>query len=268
MSGRTVVAAACIALSSFAITLGAASASVSQPQAAATLMVTYIGTASLQVRLSDGTTVRSGTVVPAGSYMVTVDDPDFTTPKFTMNGPGVNISSDLDSTGMGIDRPATFGPYTLQTTSTYTIQDANLGAAAISFTTTATATATGGSSGGSSSTSGGSSSTGGSSSGGTTSGSTTTKLLGTLKASVSTAGKPTMTFGGTTVKTLKSGRYTIAIADHSTKAGFIVWKLGSHAMTLSTVAASKSSSQTLTLIPGKWFFEATTRGPRSYFTVT
>jgi hypothetical protein len=195
--------------------------------------------------------------------MVTVDDPDFTNPKFTMSGPGVSISSDLNSTGMGIDRPATFGPYTLQTTSSYTIQDSNLGASAITFTTTATATATGASSGGSSSTTGG-----GSSSGGTTSGSTTTKLLGTLKASVSASGKPALTLGGTTVKTLKSGRYTIAIADHSTKAGFIVWKLGSHAMVLSGVAASKSSSQTLTLSSGKWFFEASTRGPKTYFTVT
>jgi len=244
---------------------GGASAGVSRAQADATLNVTYIGSASLSVKLGDGTVVRSGTVIPAGSYSITVDDPDYTNPKFTMSGPGVNISSDLNSTGMGIDRPATFGPYTLQTTSTYRIEDTNLGAAAITFTTSATATASGGSSSGGS-TSGGTSSGGsGSSSGGTSS---TTKLLGTLKATVSATGKPTLRFGGATVKTLKAGRYTVTIADHSSKAGLIVWKLGSHAMTLSGAAATGPRSKSLTLSSGKWFFEASTRGPKTYFTVT
>jgi hypothetical protein len=270
MLTRLSVVAACLALCGLALS-GGASASA---RADATLAVTYIGSTSLQVKLDDGTTVRSGSVIPAGSYLILVDDPDDTAPKFVMSGPGVNISSDLNSTGMGIDRPASFGPDTLQASSSYTLSDVNIGGSAITFSTSSSATATGGS-GGSSTSGGGSSSTGsGSSSSGSgrssSSGtkSTTSTLVGTLAAAVSASGQPTLKFGGKAVKTLKPGRYKLTIADHSKKAGFIVWKLGSHAMMLSGVAAAKSSSQTLTLIAGKWFFEASMSGPKTYFTVT
>jgi hypothetical protein len=246
-----------------AISLGA-SAGVAGTLADATLTVTYIGSSSLQVRLADGTTVRSGATIPAGSYQVLVDDADYTNPKFVMTGPGVNISSDLNSSGMGIDRPAFFGPYSFPTGSTYTLQDANIGASsAVTFTASASATTSGASSsGGSSSVSGGSS---GSSSGATTS---TTKMVGTLKAAVSVSGKPTLTFNGKAVKTLKTGRYTVTVGDHSKKAGLIVWKRGSHAMTLSGSAALGSSSHAVTFNTGKWFFEASMAGPKTYFSVT
>jgi hypothetical protein len=250
-----------------------ASAGVAGTLANATLTVTYIGTSSLQVRLGDGTTVRSGASIPAGSYQVIVDDADYTNPKFTMNGPGVNISSDLNSSGMGIDRPAFFGPYTLATSSTYTLQDANMGAStAITFTTSATSSASGASnSSGSSSVSGGSSgstSSGGTSSSASSSTSSTMKMVGTLKASVNASGKPTLTFNGKAVKALKTGRYMVTVEDHSKKAGLIVWQLGRHAMTLSGSAALGSSSHVVTFSTGKWFFEASMAGPRTYFSVT
>jgi hypothetical protein len=257
-----------VALAASAISLGVPSAGVAGMRADPVLAVSYIGSTSLQVRGPDGTIIRSGGTLPAGSYQVQVDDPDFSSPRFQISGPGVSVSDDLNSTGMGIDRPAFLGPYTFQANASYRIQDANIGAgSAVTFTTTAGGSTSGGSSSGGSS-SGGSSS-GGTSGGGTsTTSSGTTKLVGTIKASVSVAGKPALTFAARSVKTLKAGKYTVAIADHSKKAGLIVWKLGSHAMTLSTAAATGSSSRTVTLVAGKWFFEGSISGPRTYFTVT
>jgi hypothetical protein len=89
-----------------------------------------------------------------------------------------------------------------------------------------------------------------------------------VKGSVSLTGKPALSFNGKAVKTLKAGRYTVTVVDHSRKAGLIVWPLGKRSITLSGTAAVGSSSHTVTLGAGKWFFEAVTRGPRTYFTVT
>jgi hypothetical protein len=259
--GRSLLA---LSLCAGAVSIGA-QAGVARTRADAVLNVTYVGSTSLQVRLGDGSTVRSGGTVPAGTYQVLVEDDDFATPNFKMSGPGVNITSNLDSSGMGIDHPATFGPLTLQTSSTYTLQDANVGGSSVfTFTTSAAATASG-----TSNASASSSASGGSSSS-TSSGSTssTTKLVGTLKAAVSTSGRPTLTFNGRAVKTLKTGRYTVTVGDHSKKAGLIVWKLGSHAITLSGNVALGSSSHAVIFSTGKWFFEASMAGPKSYFNVT
>ncbi len=245
-----------------------ASAGVARTRANAILNVTYIGSTSLQVRLGDGSTVRSGGSVPAGTYQMLVEDDDYATPNFKMSGPGVNISSNLDSSGMGIDHPATFDPVALQTSSTYTLQDTNIGGSSVfTFTTSAAATASGASNASaSSSVSGGSSSS--TSSGGTSASSSTTKLVGTLMASVSVSGKSTLAFGGKSVKTLKAGRYTISIQDHSKKAGLLLWKLGSHPLTLSGAAATGPKSTSVTLSLGKWFFEPSRAGPKTYFSVT
>ena len=259
------------AFAAFAVSLGLPSAGVAGSRADPVIAVSYIGTTSLQVT-GPGGVIRSGGTLPAGSYQVQVDDPDFTNPKFQLSGPGVNVSDDLDSTGMGIDRPRFLGPYTFQANASYRIQDANMGASsAVTFTTTAGGSTSGGSSSGGSS-SGGSSS-GGTSSGGTSSSSSgskpsTTKMVGTIKASVSASGKPALTFSGKAVKTLKAGRYTVTVADHSKKAAFIVWQLSRHAMTLSGAAATGPSTHTVTLGAGKWFFEASMSGPRTYFSVT
>jgi hypothetical protein len=254
-----------IALIALAAGLGIPSAGVARSQADV-LAISYIGSTSLQMRAPDGSIVRSGGTLPAGSYSLQVDDPDYTNPSFQMSGPGMNVSSDLDSTGMGIDRPAFLGSVTLQLNGSYKIQDANIGASsAITFTAVAGGTS-GGSTGGTTTTTSGGTSGGGSTGG--SSGSTTTKLVGTIKASVSATGKPALSFGGRAVKTLKKGRYMFTVADHSKKAALIVWALGRHALTLSGAAATGSSSHSVTLSAGKWFFEAFMSGPRTYFTVT
>src|SRR5947207_15440846 len=113
MIRKRLTVTALLALCACAVTLGASAGAEARSADSATLLVTYVGTSSLQVKLGDGTVVRAGGTIPAGSYQVLVDDADDTNPAFTMTGPGVSISSDLNSTGMGIDRPAMFGPYTL-----------------------------------------------------------------------------------------------------------------------------------------------------------
>jgi hypothetical protein len=241
-----------------------------------TINVVYT-TNSLQVKLSDGTVVTGGTVIPAGSYTIQVyDSGDFPTPKFTMSGPGVSISSDLNSTGMGLDVPTTFGPLNLQTTSSYAVSDANMGAGSrVAFTTSATVGASSGSSSSgssssSSSSSGGSSSSSSgshSSSSSSSSGSKAAKTLGTLKLSVGASGKPTLTFGGKAVKTLKAGKYAVKVTDRSKKAGVIVGYGVVRPTTLSGVAAVGTRSRTLTLKAGKWFVEASMGGRKTYFTV-
>ena len=173
-------------------------------------MVTYTSSKSIQVKLSDGTVVGAGTPVPAGSYTVLVyDDPGtYPNPKFTINGPGVALSSDLNSTGMGLDEPATLGPVTFQTSSSYSVEDTNIGASSLvtfyhhgqlgrldldrpprprptaatsTVMTTTTATTT------------------------TSPGPKPTPTLGTLKGAVSAAGKATLTFDGKAPKNSRPG---------------------------------------------------------------
>ena len=86
-----------------------------------TINVMYT-TSSLQAKLSNGTVLASGTVVPPGPYSVVVyDSSDDSNPLFTMTGPGVSVSSDLNPTGMGIEVPMTFGPFLLEASSSYSI---------------------------------------------------------------------------------------------------------------------------------------------------
>ena len=109
-----------------------------------TLTITYTTPTSLQVTLSDGTVVKSGSVVPAGSYELHVLDNEVTgdqVPNLKISGPGVSFANSLNE-GMGIPAEQTFGPYTLQTSSTYSIEDSNLGESSLlTFSTTATMTA-------------------------------------------------------------------------------------------------------------------------------
>ena len=93
------------------------------------------------------------------------------------------------------------------------------------------------------------------------------KTLGTLSGAISAAGKATLTLGGSPLKKVKHGFYKLTIADHSKKAGLVIQALGYHAMTESTPSAVGTFSRSITLTPGKYFFEAT-GGPKTYFTVT
>jgi hypothetical protein len=230
--------------------------------AAAELDVTYNSPTSLSVKIAGGAAVPSGSTIPAGSYNVIVYDAGVDmNPHLTISGPGVSLSTDLNSTGMGIDQTAPFGPYTFQTSSTYSIEDTNAGASTlVTFNTTATATASSG---------GGSSSPGGSvTSTGSSSSSTGSRTLGTLSVSVSASGKLALTLGGHVVKSLESGPYVIRVADHSAKAGVTIGSASTRPVTLSGAAAEGSSSRTFTLAKGKWFVEPTQHGPKTWVSVS
>jgi hypothetical protein len=254
--------------------------------ASSSLLITYTTPTTLQVALADGTPVASGSSIPAGSYMVTVkDDPNTgdLNPDLTISGPGVSLSNNLNSSGMGIDQTSTFGPYSFQAGSSYTIEDTTLGSSTlVSFTVSGSAG--GSSSSGSQGTSGGqtsgSPSGGGSSSSGaggaahstaggstSTSGSRTVKTLGTLAASVSATARASLVLGGRAVKTLRAGTYTLTIEDHSKSAGFELGQVSKAAMALSAAVGSAHGSRTVVLRAGKWFFAAS-KGSKTYFTVT
>jgi hypothetical protein len=254
---RLVPAAVLLALFFGAFVVGSA-------RADGTLTVKYVGCTGLSVTPSPA---------PSGSVSVLVYDDDNCNAAFTLTGPGVNFSSDLNSTGMGIDHPAgPFGPFNLQAGATYTVRDSNINASASFSPTGGSTSSTGGSTGGSTGSSGGSTgSTGGStSSGGKTSGSTsssTGKTLGTLVGTISSTGKATLKLGGATVKKLKAGVYKLTVTDQSKKAGLVIQALGYHAMSESAVSGTGTKTTTLRVIPAKYFFQAT-GGPRTYFTVT
>jgi hypothetical protein len=234
------------------------------------LYVTYTGANTVQVTLG-GQVVRSGGSIPSGAYVVLVYDDGYnSTPRFLMSGPGVNISSDLNSTGMGVDGVSTFGPYNFPAGASYTVQQQ--GGPSVSFGTTASAggASSGGSGGGSSAGSSGGTS-GGSSSGtksSTSVGSTGTKTMGTLKGSVSATGKGLLMLGGRIPKTLKAGRYTITVVDQSKKAGLVLGQTSKRPVTLSAASTTGPSSHSVTLSAGKWFFANSATGAKTYFTVT
>jgi hypothetical protein len=228
---------------------------VGSARADGSLTVKYLGCTGLSVTPSPA---------PSGSVTVLVYDDDNCNAAFSLTGPGVNFSSDLNSTGMGIDHPAgPFGPFNLQAGATYTVRDANINASA-SFSPTVTGGSTG-STVGSAGSSSGSVASGGSS--GSTSSAGATKTLGTLVGAISSKGKATLELGGTTVKKLKAGMYRFTVTDKSKKAGLVIQALGHHAMSESAVFGTGTKTTTLRVIPARYFFQAT-GGPKTYFTVT
>ena len=227
-----------------------------------TINVVY-ASGSLQATLSNGTVLSSGAVLPPGPYSVVVyDSGDDPAPQFMMTGPEASISSDLNPTGMGIEVPMTFGPFVFLPSSSYSIYDAGLGSGStIVFSTSATGnSASGGTSTTSSSSSGTSSSAG-------SSASRTARTLGTLVLSVGASGKPALTLNAKPVKTIKHGKYGLIVGDNSKKAGLLLGRGAAQPSTLSGVAAVGTSLRTMTLVSGRWYFEPSQRGPKSYFTV-
>jgi hypothetical protein len=221
-----------------------------------TINVTYSAN-SISAKLSNGTTLSTGTVVPPGLYSVVVYDSVVNSdPAFTMTGPGTSVSSDLAPDGMGIEVPVTFGPFTLAPSSSYVISDTNMSGAQITFSTAATGTSASADP-----------STGGTSPNGSAA-SSAKGTLGTLAMSLGTVGKPILTMGGKPVKTLKHGTYSLIVGDASKKGGLLIGHGTTHPITLSGTAAVGTSLRTLSLTPGRWFFETSSKGPKVYFTVS
>ncbi len=176
-----------------------------------------------------------------------------------MTGPGAAVSSDLDPSGMGIEVPMTFGPFELEPSASYAIFDAGIGGnAGITFTTSAT---------GSSITPGATPPAPSNGSAASSGGAKAATTLGALALTVRANGKPMFTIAAKPVRTLKAGKYLLIVGDLSRKAGALIGHGTAPPSTLSGAAAVGTSSRTLKLTSGRWFVEASKRGPKIYFTV-
>jgi hypothetical protein len=257
---RSVLLVAAVVAACACLTAATATAGTTR-HAASEIDVFYLGGA-LQVKF-DGAVIRSGGSIPAGSYMVYIFDDEYATPQFSMTGPGVSLSTEMNSTQMGgLITPWPAGPFNFQSGGTYRVADSNLGAGAAS---TFTVTAAAGSSG-----SGGSNSpaTSVSGSGSTKTGSSSNTLLGTLQGSISSSGKATLTLGGKAATKLRAGRYAVVVDDRSKKAGLVVGQASKKPITLSGAATTGKKTSSLTLTAGKWFVQSSPGGAKTYFTVT
>jgi hypothetical protein len=218
------------------------------------------------------------TTVPPGQYQVVVTTPTAfgngdaacAYVQFQLSGPGVNVATTL-SFGDAENEQFTV---TLQPSSTYTVVDSGRPALTQrSLNVLATGTASSGGSSGSSTTSSGTStakSGGGSSSGGLSPIGTPLKSVpfrGTLIGTVTARGALTLTSKGKAVTQLKAGRYTIAVTDHSAKAGFTVQEIRKAGTTLTGVGAVGKRSVTVNLTRGQWFFYPTFVGKKTYFII-
>jgi hypothetical protein len=228
----------------------------------------------------DGSTVASGSTVAAGCYIVSVDNsyeedagmgagyPP--APGLEIMGPGVDLPpNSLSSQQMGLDElaEASFGPYVFQSGGAYTIEDTT-SSLSVNFT------ATGSGSTSCALTSGGGSTVSGS---GTTMGSTTsmasttstaaTKVIGKIDTTVSASGELLLVLDGHPVRTLKPGRYTFVIEDHSHRAGLIIGEGSETHLTLSGAAFVGKVTRSITFSEGTWYVESTVHGPKRSLTV-
>jgi hypothetical protein len=237
-----------------------------------TLYAGFDADGNIHLNFADGTMIGTptppGTLVPSGTYTIMLNnnglDDEGGQHFFHLSGPGVN----LDAAGNLYDT-ATWTA-TFQPGATYVYQDDNnpntsreifgtpgSGAGATTATTPTTTPTV------------------------STQHSTTTKATsqdvvgsalvpfrGTLLGSVSAAGKLTLTLKGKAVASLKTGRYTITVSDHSGKNGFTLQEIRQPGTTITTTTYVGKRSATLTLKPGQWFFYPSFVGKKTYFIVT
>jgi len=217
----------------------------------------------------NGATVTS---IAPGTYQLVVATPfafsnglaSCETIEFHLTGPGVNLATDLGSGDAEVEQHTV----TLQPGATYTVQDDGRSAQTRrTFTVNTSGSPTVPNAAPSTSSSS-------SSSAGTKGGTPSKDLVGsavvfrgTLAAAVSKTGKLTLTRSARGVATLKSGRYTIKVADASSKAGFVLKSLRGSLTTVSAVTFKGPHTLSLRLAPGQWYF-FTPGGTRHPFIVT
>jgi hypothetical protein len=229
---------------------------------------------SMTVQYAGSTLPTSGGTVPQGCYVVVVDDniPEgFTQPNFEMTGLDVP-DPDLASTDMGPDAVSNFGPEALVSGTTYTVANTTYSGQSVSFS----ASGNGSTSCASSSSSPTTASTPITTPNTTPTTPATTptvtitppKLKGTLSGTVSAVGRATLTLGGKSVKTLKTGLYKIVVDDHSTKAGLFLGEGSKTKVTLSGIAETGKTTHSVTFTSGTWWVETTNHRPKTAFTVT
>jgi hypothetical protein len=224
---------------------------------------------NIYLTFSDGTRIGSpnppGTVVPAGTYTIALNNnslDDLGNPhSFHLFGPGVNLAA---NGAVQATWTATF-----QTAASYTYQDdlnpttihdvfGTPGSGATSSTVPVTTT--------------------------TPPNTSTTPpknnsplaaggpkkvapLRGKLVGAVTAAGAPSLKLKGKTVTSLRAGRYTFAITDHSHTRGFTVQEAKRSSKSVTGARFTGRRSRTIILAAGQWFFYSSFVGKKTYFIV-
>jgi hypothetical protein len=266
MPVRKTVAQIVLVVAALVAVLGvpAATASHAAFPGVPTIYVQYNPDCTFSMTADGGFTFTSssppGPTLPPGIYQIAVlmENPasgySCGEPDFTLTGPGVSSDTPFPDQSI-LDNhllPA------LQPSSTYVAQDRNASAAThVYFSTSAT-----GSSGSLIGTAPGSGAgTGKGSQAGDYVGSGILPYRGKLTAAVSPAGTAALRLHGQSIATLEPGRYDIAVADTSTRAGFFVERPGGKPVALTGVRFKGSQTRRLALTKGTWTFFATAARP-------
>ena len=207
--------------------------------------------------LADGTSIGTssapGTVIPAGTYRVNVDDTAQAVMQFHLAGPGVELITNMT---FGEDAAQTLVE-TFQPNSAYTFRDDYQPSLVRFFSTSSTSISSAGSGGGASTASTPTKSQSGGASPASSQdivGSGVVSFRGTLAATVSAAGKLMLTTKGKPVSTLKAGLYTFTVHDNSARSGFSIQKVKSGAIDLTGVGYKGTHVKTVNLKAGQWMF--------------
>jgi len=270
-----------LALVAALVPTAVASSRDDSPAAIPTIYVEYAMNCTFTLKDDFGRRISS---IPPGTYQVEVSTPimfklvvpggvgvdhiapnDFTGCKgwvqFQLQGPGVDLFTTLDS---GCDAFLLLPAQTFKAGATYTFQDLNQ--PTVTRTTLPVATS-------------GTAETPSSPYSAWNGKSETVKdivgsairtspLRGTLEASLSKTGKPSLQRLGKGVTTLKAGRYKLVIDDKDTRGGFSVQGVGKKAKDLTTAPFTGQKSATLNLSVGRWMFYSGLGKVYYYFRVT
>ena len=237
--------------------------------AAPSLTLNVNANGALEVVLGNGTRLRTasapGAVIPPGPYLAIVasDVPDSQDifHMFHLFGPGVNLSSDL----LPCENPAPVNTVTLQPGATYTYEDSrHPDITHVVFTTSASGSSadTVGSAGGPA-TAKATGSVGNSS----VVGSGVKKVRGTLAATVTAAGRLSVSLNGKGLSTLKAGRYAIAVDDRTPRSGLTIGRLHASPIVVTGPAFTGRHTVTLYLAAGRWSAYASPRAMRAFTVV-
>jgi hypothetical protein len=235
-----------------------------RPTVMPTLYVNYVGTNCTFTLV--GATVTS---IAPGTYQLTLTATDFEScgavlPNFQLSGPGVSVQSPIDNgTGAAANYTVTFQP-----SSTYVAQDLNQPLSKLTFTTQAAGAPPAVSLPTNPDTKTVTTSSSASPIGSQVSSKPGRAIFrGTLDGAVSPAGKPTLTDKGKPVTQLVSGRYTVVVADHSSKGGFLIQEPPMIATTVTGASFVGTRKLTIVLTAGQALFYSTFIGTKNYFIV-
>lgn len=219
-----------------------------------------------------GTLAAPGTVIPAGTYRLVVNnniDDEGEFHKFHLKGPGVDYAS-----GSGVQTVQTSTTVTFQAASVYSyVDDAFPKVAPVWFSTPGGVAPAGSNTAPTTTTPAASGSSSGSVAKPSSEdivGSTSTalQLRGTLDGTVTATGVVALRKSGKTVTSLRVGRYRLRVVDHASADGFTIRSLKGSPTSVSGVPFVGTHTATVTLRAGQWLYYATQGAKSHYFLVT